>query len=107
MSFVFLSVLISYIIQNVNVDLHYILMMSMIELIAAPPVSGLLVFTLFMIFVVNSNFVVPVVRTLVCIYELCFQGVMGQEPPNRACALARKRGSRRNRRSGNVLDILL
>ena len=44
--------------------------MSILEIASA--------FTLFMIFVVSSHFVVPVVRTLVCIYELCFRGVMGQ-----------------------------
>jgi len=44
--------------------------MSIIEIVVA--------LTLFMIFVVNSRFVVPVVRTLVCIYEFCFRGFMGQ-----------------------------
>ena len=70
MIIVFLCFIVSYIIPSLNVDLHYVLVMFILELIV--------IFILFLIFVVNSNFVVPVVRTLVGICELCFQGVMGQ-----------------------------
>ncbi len=73
MMILFLSFLVSYTIQNIHVsylDLHYLWIMSIMEIVV--------IFTLFMIFVVNSHFVVPVVRALVRICELCFQGIMGQ-----------------------------